>query len=322
MTVTAPLGHTSCGRTGRPGARPVRGRFGAWRALAALPAIFGGTAVMFVLTAAWAPLLFVLWLGCAGLWSTPLGERLAVRTALGFRPLPAGRRELIEGVCAAALARCGLPVGSVDFYVKAGRQPNACATGRRSVAVTDGAVESFLAGRLPADLFGAVLVHELGHHATRAGRFALAALWLAGPGRVAFRAVLAVTLLLCGRRRLGRPTWLVIAVGGGVAIVQAAQQQQWLTVAGVSAIAFALAVTPVLDGAVSRASEHAADRYTASVGAGPDLARALVLISGSVADRRGLARRALDRHPSLPSRLDRLGRLNAGSAVPVGVLPT
>ncbi len=303
-------------------ARPVRGRFGAWRALAALPAILGGTALMLVLTAAWAPLLFVVWLGCALLWSTPPGERLAVRAAFGFRSLPPGRWELIAPVCAAALARCGVPAGAVRWYVKAGRQPNAWAAGRRSVAVTDGALEDFLAGRLPADLFAAVLIHELGHHATRAGRFALAALWLAGPGRLAFRAVLSLTMLLCGRRRLGRPTWLVIAVGAAVAIVQAGQQQQWSSVAGLSAIAFALAVTPVLDAAVSRASEYAADRYTASVGAGPQLARALLLISGSVAERRSLAQRALDRHPSLPSRLDRLARLGVGPAVPVGVLPT
>ncbi len=69
----------------------IRDRFGAWRALAALPAILGGTALMFVLTAAWAPLLFLVWLGCALLRSTPSGERLAVRAALGFRPLPPGR---------------------------------------------------------------------------------------------------------------------------------------------------------------------------------------------------------------------------------------
>ena len=300
-------------------ALPVRGRFGAWRALTALPAICGGIALVLVLTAAWAPLLFVLWVGCAGLWSTPFGERWAARAALGFRPVPPSRWELIEPVCTAASVRCRLTAGSVGWYVKAGRQPNACAAGRRSVAVTDGAVESFLAGRLPPDLFEAVLVHELGHHATRAGRFVLAAGWLAWPGRLAFRTLLAVSMLLCGRRRIDRPPWLVIALGGGVAIVQGVQQGQWLTVAGVSAIAFALVVTPLLDAAVSRAGEYAADRYAVSVGVGPELARALVVISGSAATQRGLTSRGLDRHPSLPSRLD---RLRAGSAVPVGVLPT
>ena len=321
MTVRTPVGRTPSGGApaSRTAARPVRGRFGVWRALAALPAIFGGTVLMFVLTAAWAPLLFVLWLGCAALWSTPVGERVAVRAALGFRLLPPERREVIEPVFTAALGQCGLTRGSVDWYVKSARQANACATGRRSVAVTDGAVEDFLAGRLPADLFGAVLVHELGHHATRAGRFVLAAGWLAWPGRLAFRTVLAVAMLLCGRRRIGRVTWFVIALGGGVAIVQAVQQGQWLTVAGVSAITFALVVTPLLDAAVSRAGEYAADRYAMSVGAGPELARALVVLSGAAATRRGLTSRALDRHPSLPSRLD---RLRPGSAVPVGVLPT
>ena len=321
MTISAPVGRTPSGGApaGLTAARPVRGQFGAWRALAALPAIFGGSVMMFVLTAAWAPLLFVLWLGCAALWSTPVGERVAVRAALGFRLLPPERREVIEPVFAAALAQCGLTPGSVDWYVKSGKQANACAAGRRSVAVTDGAVENFLAGRLPADLFGAVLVHELGHHATRTGRFVLAAGWLAWPGRLAFRTLLAVSMLLCGRRRIGRPPWLVIALGGGVAIVQAVQQGQWLTVAGVSAIAFAVGVTPLLDAAASRASEHAADRYAVSVGVGPELARVLVVLSGAATTRRGLTSRALDRHPSLPSRLD---RLRVGSAVPVGVLPT
>ena len=109
--------------------------------------------------------------------STPVGERQAVRLALGFRPLSTSQRQLLEPVSAAALARCGLPGGAVYWYVQAGRQPNACVAGRRTVAVTQGALDSFLAGRLPADLFAAVLVHELGHHATWAGRYGLAASW-------------------------------------------------------------------------------------------------------------------------------------------------
>ena len=235
--------------------------------------------------------------------STPIGERLAVRLALGFRPLSTSQRQVLEPVSAAALARCGLPGGAVDWYVQAGRHPNACVAGRRTVAVTQGALDSFLAGRLPADLFAAVLIHELGHHATRAGRYGLVASWYSAPGRLACRLVVSLAVLACGGRRPGRATGLVVAVGGAVALVQTSQQRQWLSVAILSAVAFALLVTPLLDGLISRASEHAADRYAVSVGAGPDLARALQLLAGTPTARRGVAVRLLDRHPSVAGRL-------------------
>ena len=130
--------------------------------------------------------------------------------------------------------------------------------------------------------------------------------WYAGPGRLAFRLVVALAVLASGGRRPGRVTWLVVAVGGAVAIVQTAQQRQWLSVAILSAVAFALVVTPLLDGLVSRASEHAADRYAAAVGAGPELARALQLIAEPSGRRRVVATRLLDRHPSVAGRLTRL----------------
>ena len=206
----------------------------------------------------------------------------------------------------AALARCGLPGGAVDWYVQASRQPNACVAGRRTVAITQGALDNFLAGRLPADLFAAILVHELGHHATRAGRYGLATSWYSAPGRLAYRLVVSLAVLACGGRRPGRATGLVVAVSGAVALVQTAQQRQWLSVAILSAVAFALLVTPVLDGLVSRASEHAADRFAVSVGAGLDLAGALQLLAGLTGARRGIAARLLDRHPSVAERLVRL----------------
>ena len=99
--------------------------------------------------------------------------------ASGFQPLSAQQRYLREPVSAVALARCGVSPDAADWYVQTGRTPNACIAGRRTVAVTEGALASFLAARLPADLFVAVLIHELGHHATRAGRFGLAASWYA-----------------------------------------------------------------------------------------------------------------------------------------------
>ena len=295
------VGSSACGRP----ARAVRGVAGAgpasvparWRRVDAGPDGCAGT------LAGPGPAGLA---GCRGAGVDTDRERLAVRLALGFRPLSTSQRQLLEPVSAAALARCGLPGGAVDWYVQAGRQPNACVAGRRTVAVTQGALDSFLAGRLPADLFAAVLVHELGHHATRAGRYGLAASWYAAPGRLACRLVVSLAVLACGGRLPGRATWLVVAVGDAVALVQTAQHRQWLSVAILSAVAFALLVTPVLDGLVSRASEHVADRYTVSVGAGPDLAGALQLLAGLPGARRGVAARLLDRHPSVPGRLARL----------------
>jgi len=147
---------------------------------------------------------------------------------------------------------------------------------------------------------------ELGHHATRAGRYGLAASWYSAPGRLACRLVVSLAVLACGGRRPGSSTGLVVAVGGAVALVQTAQHRQWLSVAILSAVAFALLVTPLLDGLVSRASEHAADRYAVSVGAGPDLARALQLLAGLPGAQPGVAARLLDRHPSVAERLARL----------------
>ena len=279
-----------------------RGRFGAWRALVRLPSPLGGVVLSLVLTAALGRLqgpVLLVWLGVGVLVSTPVGERLAVRLALGFRPMSTSQRQLLEPASAAALALCGLPGGAVDWYIQAGPQPNASVAGRRTVAVTEGALESFLAGRLHADLFAAVLVHELGHHATRAGRYGLAASWYAAPGRLACRLVVSLAVLACGGRQPGRATGLVVAVGGAVALVQTSQQRQWLPVAILSAVAFGLLVTPLLDGLVSRASEHGADQYAVSVGAGPNLARALQLLAGLPGARRGVAARLLDHHPSV-----------------------
>ena len=74
-----------------------RGRFGAWWTLVRLPSLTGGVALMFILTSAlgcWQGLELLLWLRVGVLLSTPSGERLAVRVALGFRPLSTQQRQL------------------------------------------------------------------------------------------------------------------------------------------------------------------------------------------------------------------------------------
>lgn len=161
-----------------------------------------------------------------------------------------------------------------------------------------------MAGRLTHDHLQAILCHELGHLAQKATYGALAIGWLAAPGRLAFRLVVTAACGLSGHRRLGWGSQLLLLVGGVIALLSAVQHSQWTEALMLAGLATALLGTPVLDAAISRAAERAADRYAAEVGAGPDLAQALQAISGSPRSRRG--RGLMDSHPSLASRVDAL----------------
>ena len=77
-------------RGGSAGGPPAPAGLGAWRALVRLPSLLGGVVMSLVLTAAlgrWQGPALLVWLGVGVLVSTPVGERLAVRLAMGFRPL-------------------------------------------------------------------------------------------------------------------------------------------------------------------------------------------------------------------------------------------
>jgi len=152
----------------------------------------------------------------------------------------------------------------------------------------------------------AVLVHELGHHQSRATRYALTTTWLAAPGRAAIRLVVRVSVALCGGRRPGVLEALLGLVAGCMAAVQLVRQGQWLGLVMLAGLAFMLVGTPLVDGAVSRASEYAADTYASEVGVGPALARALISMQGQSTSRRTVRGRLLDRHPPVASRVARL----------------
>lgn len=287
-------------------------RFGVWRAGVMLPAVVGGMATVLVLTGglgAWQLPVLLGWLGVAPSLSARRVERVGVRLMLRFRPLTSRERDMLGPVTSGALGRCALRPGAVDWWVQPGHQRNACAAGRRSVAVTEGAVEEFLAGRLPGDLIEAVLVHELGHHATGATRCGLAARWLAAPGRAAFGVLAKLAGALGGGRHHGLVTSAMAVAVGAVALAQAAQQGQWTSTGVQLALGVSLLLTPPLDAALSRASEYAADRYAASVGAGPELARALTVLAGNIqAGRPRVRARLLDGHPPLALRLTRIAQ--------------
>jgi ABC-type Co2+ transport system permease subunit len=121
---------------------------------------------------------------------------------------------------------------------------------------------------------------ELGHHATRATKFAFVTMWLALPWRFASRLVIGIALATVGRRQPLRLLAVVVLAGVVVAVVQAVQQRQWAVAALLSAVAVCAVVYPLVDAAVSRRCEYAADRYAAGVGLGPQLAAALPVLDG------------------------------------------
>jgi len=289
--------------------RPLRVELGTLRALAVLPAVCGGLLVAMTLTAGLGTdgaLLFLAWMSAGAVLCTVRGERLAVRGMCRCRPPSQRQRQLLMPVATMAMARCGQRPGTVDWYVQPGSGTNACAAGRRSVAVTGGTLEDLVSGRLPADQLLAVLVHELGQHQSRATRYVLTTTWLAAPGRAAFRLVVRVSVALCGGRRPGVLEALLGLVAGCMAAVQLVRQGQWLGLVMLAGLAFTLVGTPLVDGAVSRASEYAADTYASEVGVGPDLARALISMQGQSTSRRTVRGRLLDRHPPVASRVARL----------------
>jgi Zn-dependent protease with chaperone function len=284
------------------------GHFGVWRVVIAFPALAGSVLFMLVLTAAlgrWQTPVFLFWLGAAGLLSTRPGERVAVRAG-GFRPLSDRQLQALTPVFAATVARCGLSAEQVDWYLHPGAQPNACVAGRRSVAVTEGALEAFVAGGLTHDHLQAVLTHEIGHLAQRATSGALAIEWLAAPGRLAFRLVVCLARLLSGRRQFGWGSGLLLLMGGGIALQRAVQHGQWTAALMLAGAAIATIATPLLSAMLSRATERAADRYALAVGAGPDLAQALLRMS-HVDSQKGWIGRLLHSHPGVASRVTTLG---------------
>jgi len=295
------------------GAVPRRaGHFGAWRALTAVPAMVGSVLLLIVLfgwLGEWEGVVLLGWIGSGAAVFSRVGERVAVRVGAGFRRPNQAQVALLAPAWAAALARAGLSASEVDLYVQRSREPNAFAAGGRSVAVTTGVLAKFQARRMGEEYLVAVLTHELDHHATRATKFALVTMWLALPWRFVSRLVIGIGLATVGRRQPLRLLALVVLAGVVVAVVQAVQQRQWAVAVVLSAVAVCAVVCPLLDAAVSRRSEYAADRYAADVGVAPQLAGALQVLVVKQRRRAGLMARLLSRHPEMVWRIEALGEV-------------
>ena len=283
------------------------GHFGVWRALVALPPMIGSFMLLLVLFATlgqWEGLVLLGWLTSAAVVLAPAGERVAVRLGYGFRSPTSAQAAALHPAWTAALARCQLRPGDVDLYVQRGREPNAYATGGRSVAVTTAVIDEFLARCLVADELQAMLCHELGHHATRATRLGMVSTWLAMPWRCASRLLIGMCLAGFGRQPRALLALVVTAAVVVVAVVQTTQQGQPAAAAFIGALGVLAMARPLTDAAINLRSEYAADRYTAQVGLGPQLASALQILPAPGPGRRlSWTQRALARYPDVHRRI-------------------
>lgn len=284
------------------------GRWSDWRCLAAAPAMFGGLGVALVATGLagrWAAAVLLVWLLTGLALLTRQGERVAVRVALGCRRPTSAEHTALNPVWHDVLDRCRVAPDAVDLYVRPGRGVNAYAIGRRTIAVTNGVLREYRAGKLGPELLGALAAHELGHHATRATRFGLAASWYAAPWRMLYRTVARIALRLVGRQPL-IPTACVALAAVAIAAGQGARQHSWFAVSVLLATATVAIAAPLTDAALSRASEYAADQYAASAGYGKSLSILLTLLDPRrSAPSRGRGR-LLERHPPTRSRIARI----------------
>jgi len=291
--------------------------FGAWRAVAALPAM-AGTFLLLLVTfgwmGRWEGLVLAGWLASGAAVFTRAGERIAVTIGFGFRRPDSTRGAALTKPWDSALDRAGIAREAVDLYEAPGAEVNAYAVGRRSIAVTSGALNELLARRLDGLDLEPVLVHELGHIATRATRFGVISTWLSLPWRLTSRAVLGRGLATVGRKQPIRLLGVVVGAAVIRALVQAITQGQTAAAALLCALAVCAVLCPLADAWVRRRSEYAADRFAAQHGAGPQLAAALARLDQGRGRRQSWTQAALNRHPNTERRVAAIDRLQARSS--------
>jgi Zn-dependent protease with chaperone function len=287
----------------QPGARQPT-HLGTWRALAALPAMIASLLLLiFVFGGAdrWEGPVLLGWLAAGVLTLSAPGERVAVRVVCRLRRLSPVDHAHVEPTLIAVLEACGLD--DVDLYVCNGRGVNAYAAGRRRIAVTRQVVDRHRAGELSDDVLAGLLSHEVGHLVTQSVRCSLIIAWFAMPWRLAYRVGGRIAAPLAARQ----PRTLlavVVLTAFIIAISQAIQHGEWSSAAALSALALCPVISPIADAAISRASEHGADRYAAQIGYNNALT--LALRTTHVGEASQPRNPLLRRHPAIDHRLRRL----------------
>lgn len=289
-----------------------RGHLSAWGLLCVVPAAVGSFGVLVVALGwlgQWESLALAGWLVVSPVLLTRPAERLAVRLVCGYRWPSPPEAAALGPRFAAAESLCGVPAGKIDWYtVRGGRAVNAFAAGRCSVAVSSELVEAHAAGRLTDTQVVAVLAHEIGHHATRATSYSIVIGWLTWPWQIVQAVGAGWVRGIRQRLPFARASLLLIPIVVTVAIVQLAREHAWGPIAILAGLVFVLGAQPLLEAALSRASEYAADAYAARAGAGEDL---VAVLQGHDLDCTLPWQQRLQ--ASHPTRESRVGRLQVGT---------
>ncbi|CAN5277575.1 M48 family metalloprotease [soil metagenome] len=260
-----------------------RGHYAAWRLLCAVPTALASMCIVIIASRGlgqWMPLAVAGWLLVGPLLLVQPAERAAVRVVYRFRPAIGPETEWLASVRDWTQHRYSADTARFDWHVRDDPEPGAFAVGRRSIAVSTGLLRLLWSGGLTEVQGQAVLLHEIGHHVTAGVRYGLVVEWLTCPWRVIYRFSMRLGDLLPGARA-GMALFPVILVIAFITARAEAPPERVLPILVLmSLLGWAIFVHPVIDAALARASEHAADRYAAQLGAGPDLAAALQVIAG------------------------------------------
>lgn len=249
----------------------------------------------------WSAVVVAGWLATTPILWTVRGERGFLRLRRGLCAIP-GVDELV--VFGGVTARCNLPAGRIDWYVRSGDDAiNAYAAGRRSIAVSGGLLKACTTGEISFDEAVGILAHEVGHLVDPTSRRRLTVAWLTWPWWSLQVSLARMVRALARRAPAGAASLLLLPVVVIVAVVQLVPARAWAPLLGIVAIGVVVGVMPLIDAATSRDAELAADDYAARVGSAEHLAAVLgriEAVSGT-----GVAR-LYAHHPSVALRVARL----------------
>uniref|UniRef100_A0AAU1ZYJ0 M48 family metalloprotease n=1 Tax=Streptomyces sp. NBC_00093 TaxID=2975649 RepID=A0AAU1ZYJ0_9ACTN len=253
-------------------------------------------------------LVVILWLLSGALVFHRPTESALARRLLHLRyPTPQERAKL-EPVWREVTARAGVEGRNYELWVEDSDGLNAVAAAGHIVGVT-----RFAMNQLPNGELAAVMAHELGHHVGGHAWSGLLGYWYAQPGRIAWRVLRALSVIVFKVSRAFScfGVAFVVLVLGSIALA---------TISTLYGLPLLILGVPYALAAVGRRAELRADEHAAALGFAPMLAAvlhklhqdeqaqtaALAALNGGVAPEESPLSKLLSSHPDYHTRLHHL----------------